>query len=59
MPYLFYALMSIPVAFMLVFWLLISYDGLRDPTTRKSTIFFLTCIASAEIGLWIWVLANP
>lgn len=59
MPYLFYALMSIPVAFVIVFWFLVSYDGLRDPATRKSSILFLVCVASVEIGIWVWVLTHP
>jgi len=55
MPLLSIALMSIPFAFVLFFWVLISYDTLANNKTRTRGIAVLTFIASVEIGIWAWL----
>lgn len=58
MSALFIALMSIPLVFVLCFWVLISYENLRNRQTRWEAVAFLTIITFIEVGIWTWVVVG-
>ena len=50
--------MLIPLIFVIGFWILISYDGLRNPVTRKSAAILLVLVVCIEGSIWAWMLKH-